>query len=88
MAPGHVTLKSALWSRIIENYNVSTGPLAPKFASSLTSFTRSALLASLTRSAALICLLARSLPHSRACGKEAFVYDMSMNAWISFGFIP
>ena len=44
------------------------------------------LLASLARSAALICSLARSLTHSRAHWKLCFVYEM--NPSISYSFNP
>ena len=50
------------------------------------SFSCSALLASLARSAALIRSLARSLAHSRAHGKAVFVYEL--NALISYSLKP
>ena len=55
---------------------------ARSFARTAYSFACSALLATLARSAALICSLARSLTHSRGHGKEVFVYEL--NAPISY----
>ena len=67
----------------------STGPFtctAHSFTCTTHSFACAALLASLTRSAALICSLARSLTHSLAHGKE--IYVKKLNASISFSFNP
>ena len=50
-----------LWARKIKNPDESTGPLARPFACTAHSFACSTLLASLARSAALTCLLVRSL---------------------------
>ena len=52
----------------------------------LTHSLSSALLVSLARSTALIRLLARSLNHSGAHGKEIYVYES--NASISYSFYP
>ena len=49
-------------------------------------FTRSALLASLARSAALIRLIARSITRSQAHRKEIYVFEL--NASISYSFNP
>ena len=72
----------ALWVEMIRNWRVEYSVIR----SSARSFARTALLASLVRSAALIRFFARSLTRSRARGKE--IYVIEMNASISYSFDP
>ena len=79
-----VVAATALLFKTTKNRDVSTGPFAHPFACTIDSFACSALLTLLACSAALICLLLRSLTHSRTPGKVN-VKMLGQQAVLCFG---